>query len=123
MLSGDGDKQEIIIYCSPNREEKCCNGGPQIIPTLDDYYSGDYVEDVEFDNRWIIILVVNKINNNRSYWIIDKDFKLEDSHKNWPMSQGDTESFNKLIQSHIYGSFDLEGFINKKQELGIKLSF
>lgn len=123
MLSGNKDNEEIIIYCSPNRESDCCNGGPQIIPSMEDYYNGDYVENAKFDNRWIIILVVNEINNNKSYWIIDKNFELEEKYKNWPLSKEDGEIFYEIIQSHMYGPFSYDAFTKKKEELGVKLFF
>lgn len=127
LVEGDRLEDRIIVFCSP-KKRGCCKGGSYVIPTYENHYDkngryAEYVETAESNDRWIIIKSIALKNKEEKYWIIDKDFELEERFKDWPMEEGVSNDFDLLIQSKITGPLNLDMFNQKRKELEIGINF
>ncbi|MGQ1944643.1 hypothetical protein [Ornithobacterium rhinotracheale] len=89
------------------------------MPTFENHYDekgnyAEYVESVKSNNDWIIAKTIRIKDNKENYWIIRKDFSLENVDCN-------KINCDSIIQSHIIGSLDYREFLMKAKELGISL--
>jgi len=127
LLEGDKLEDRIIVFCSP-KKQGCCKGGSYVIPTHESHYDkngryAEYVETAEFNDRWIIVKSIALKNKEEKYWIIDKNFELEERFKNWTMDKVISDKFKKFIQSKILGPLNFTSFDDKTKELEIDLKF
>jgi len=111
LMQGDGSNEEIIIYCTTKKG--CCHSGISVIPS-NPSYTDTYIEEIGYDNNWIIAKSGNKIKKDyHAYWIIKKNFKINiDNCK---------DDCNKIIRNNVFGPFNNIEFTSKKNKLGIKL--
>lgn len=110
----DNDKKEesIIVYC-----EGDCHGGIYVIPTYERHATnGEYVEEATSDKKWVIAKTFEKKDNKENYYIISKDFNID----NMDCSKVNCDS---ILQSHVTGPLNLTKFKNKMQALHIELDF
>ncbi|HRN49565.1 MAG TPA: hypothetical protein PLS00_16645 [Niabella sp.] len=114
LVLWDNDKEgtAIIIYC-----DEPCHGGIQVLPTRErQWHSGEYVESAKSNSKWVIVKTYQKIAKQENYWIISKDFNLE----NVDCSQVNCDS---ILQSHVKGPMTQTGFRDTVHLLNIGLDF
>lgn len=98
----EADKDDIaIIYCT---SQTCCSSGIPIVPSKIIKY--------KYDSRWIIAKSANK--QQSTYWLIDKDFKVEFKYDS---------DMDKKILSYVTGPLDSVSFTQKLANLEIDLKF
>lgn len=110
LLAGDGDDENIIIYCTSNDE--CCNVGISIVPEISNIQR-EYVSEVGHSDTWITAKTISKNNNNVIYWILDSD-KI--GRKIDCVAKDCDTVLSKVV---VYQSSIKEDFIKKCDELGI----
>lgn len=125
LLKGDRLEDNVIIYCSGDKRG-CCTGGIYVIPTYEEHYDIDgkyneYVEEAKSNEKWIVVRTIQKSNKVR-YWLINKDFEVEDKYKDTPLSKKVGEELITLIQSQITGPLNASEYSMKIKELKINLS-
>ena len=93
----ESDKDHVAInYCT----SQCCDSGIPIVPSN--------ITEYNFNSKWIIAKSINSSTN--SYWIIEKEFKIEsDSH------------LREKIFNHVLGPLDSIDFRKKIDENKIEL--
>ena len=114
LLEGDRIEDRIIIFCNPKSKKKCCTSGSYLVPAsynehmINGKYA-EYVQMLESNDKWIIVqsLIINE--QKKNYWIIDKSFK-------------EVITYDEA-KPKVLGPFNIENFIKRKNDLGIKLSF
>lgn len=112
LWDNDKEKTAIIVYCEGN-----CHGGIQVLPTRESQTNnGEYVEEAIANKQWAIAKTNMLKNNKESFYIISKNFDI----KGLDCSRINCDS---ILQSHIVGPMDKEGFVNKKKSLNIDLDF
>ena len=102
-----------VVYCAVY-DIGGCRSGIYVLPTAENKNSM-YVETAKSNEKWIIAKTI-KINDNKDYWIISKDFSLENVDCN-------KVSCDSIIQSHVTGALNYQEFTVKTKELGIDLKF
>ncbi len=108
----DKEKTAIIVYC-----EGDCHGGIQVLPTRErQWYHGEYVEAAMFNKKWVIAKTYQKVDNRENYYLISKDFNIE----NVDCSEVKCDS---ILQSHVIGPLSLSEFENKKKTMNLSLVF
>ena len=115
----EGDKKEdrIIVYC-----EGDCHGGIYVVPTYERHYDSskqhyaEYVEEAVSNKKWVIAKTYQIQEKKENYWIISKDFNIE----NIDCSKVNCDS---ILQSHVTGPLNLVGLQTKMKGLNIDLDF
>jgi hypothetical protein len=90
-----------ILYCT---SPKCCYVGHTVVPTN--------VVSYKRNSKWIIARSEDK--GGISYWIIDKEFKIEFKYDS---------GMEKEIMSHVIGPLDSTAFNKELENLQIRLKF
>jgi hypothetical protein len=103
-----------IVYCS-KYDIGGCIAGIYVLPTADDKYYM-YVKSAKSNDKWVVAKTIRTADQKENYWIISKDFSLENVDCN-------SEDCDSIIQSHVTGALDNQEFITKTKELGIDLKF
>ncbi len=112
LWDNDKEKTAIIVYC-----EGDCHGGIQVLPIRERQTdSGEYVEEATSNKEWAIAKTLQIKDNKENYYIISKDFNIE----NVDCSKVNCDS---ILQSHVTGPLSLTEFENKKKVLNIELDF
>lgn len=119
LLDGDCREDRIIVYCS--NEDRICSGGIYVIPTYERHYNKDgryaeYVVEAESDKKWIVAKTFQIDEKKEYYWIIDKDFSLDNIDCN-------IANCDSIIQAHVTGPLNLHDFNNTVRELKIDIDF
>lgn len=104
-----------IVYCS-RYDMGGCVSGIYVIPTSVEETYSMYVSTAKYDDKWVIAKTIQVEDNQEHYWIIDKSFDIE-SVDCW------TANCDSILQSHVIGRLDSGGFVEKTQELDIRLRF
>jgi hypothetical protein len=91
FILSEYDNADIQILYS---EETCAASGIPIVPMT--------VLEYAYNTRWIIAKSGSKYNKESSYWIIDKDFKVEIIR--------DNDSTLNIIKSRVIGPLDSKKF-------------
>jgi hypothetical protein len=112
LLEGDKLTDKVVVYNT--KSFGCCYTGIPVIPA-DVVNPSTYVDGAKYNRKWIIVRSIN-MDQAESYWIIDKNFKLNLDN----CAEIDCDS---IIQSHVKGPFDLVSFNDKLKELNINLKF
>ena len=114
----DGDKKEdkVIVYCTGN-----CHGGIYMVPTYDRHYDSrgnyaEYLETADSDKKWVIAKTLLIKENKENYWIISKDFDIDD------LDCGKVNC-DSILQRHVVGPLSLNEFKDRKRTLGIAMDF
>lgn len=118
LLEGDRTEDRVIVYCS-GRIAGACTGGTYIVPSYARHMDTDgrYAEYVETakSNDDFIIAKTNQVQDKRvNYWIINKDFQINNC---------DNSNCDSIIQSHVLGPLEKSEFQKKTNELKINLKF
>lgn len=113
LLEGDRIEDRIIVYCTA-KEKGCCQSGSYIIPReygehFENGKYAQYVEKAESNGKWIIAQTKHLKSSNENYWIIEKNFDSKNSYQE--------------VNEYVFGPFTLEEFLNKKEELKIRVDF
>ena len=113
----EGDKKEdrVIAYCT-SESGGACVSGIYIIPSYEKRYTGEYVEEATSNKKWVIVKTIRKKEAKTNYWIISKDFNIE----NVDCSKVNCDS---ILQSYVTGPLNLSEFENKKRTFNIGLNF
>jgi len=109
LMSGDGDDETILIYCTTDLQtSSCCHSGIELIPQM--------VSHVNFNENWIIAKTEQGKNNG--FWIIKKtpdptkrissDSKVNELKAN-VFGPLDSLTFNAELQANNIG-LDLKKF-------------
>jgi hypothetical protein len=118
----EGDRREDRVIIFNDQKSGCVRGGTYILPTFERHYDNkgtsyaEYVEEVQFDNKWIIVKTDNILEGKKYYWIIDKKYE---SYQN-NCESNDCEG---IIFKHIDGPMELEEFSKLLQKNDINLQF
>ncbi len=128
IFEGDKLEDRVIIFCPPKKEEKCCTGGFYVIPTYENHYNdegsyAEYIDKAESNEHWIIAKSILKKNKTAQFWIINKDFDINDKYMDTPLSKDKGEDFMEFINSQITGPLDSLSFKKKVKELKVNLNF
>jgi hypothetical protein len=110
LLEGDKLTDKVIVYST--RSFGCSYTGIPVIPA-DVVNPSIYVESAKSNRKWIIVRS-EKIDQTESYWIVNKDFKLN-------LDNCAEMHCDSIIQSHVIGPLDLVAFNDKLKELKINL--
>lgn len=118
IFEGDKLEDRVIVYCT-GYSFGSCKAGIYVLPTYEKHYDekGNYAEYVETANsneKWIVAKTIRINENKENYWIISKDFSLENVDCN-------KVNCDSIIQSHVIGAFNYQEFTAMKKELGINL--
>lgn len=118
IFEGDKLEDRVIVYCT-GYSFGSCKAGIYVVPTYEKHYDekgnyAEYVETAKSNEIWIIAKTIQINGNKENYWIISKDFSLENIDCN-------KVSCDSIIQSHVIGALNYQEFSAKKKELGINL--
>jgi hypothetical protein len=113
LLEGDHIQDRVIVFCTGKSGGSCVSGIP-VIPSYKDLATW-YVQVAESNEKWVIAMAMNR-NKSNSYWIINKNFKVDLSN------YGKTDC-DSILQSHVIGPLNFAEFQNKIQELKTELDF
>jgi hypothetical protein len=113
LMEGEKTKDRIIVYCT-GRSAGYCYAGQPVIPSGRDTTTS-YIEEAVANEKWVIASAFSK-DKSRSYWIINKDFKIN-------ANECDTVNCDSIIQSHVIGPLQLTDFNKKRKSLKINLNF
>jgi hypothetical protein len=121
LLEGDSVEDRIIVYSDRRFLGVCQGGAVAVIPLYERQMdsSGHYAEYVEAaisNKKWVIVKTLRMKEKKENYWIISKDFDIEDL--DWSKVNCDS-----ILQSHVAGPFNLIEFKNRIKILGIDLDF
>ena len=111
LLEGDCKEDRIIVF--NDQKSGCIYGGTHILPTFERHYDNngtsyaEYVDEVQFDDQWIIVKTDNILEEKKHYWIIDKKYESY---------QNNCESIycDSIIFKYIDGPLGLEEFSDRK---------
>lgn len=120
IFEGDRLEDRVIVYCT-GYSFGSCKAGIYVVPTYEKHYDekgnyAEYVETAKSNEKWIIAKTIQINDNKENYWIISKDFSLENVDCN-------KVSCDSIIQSHVTGALNYQEFTAKTKELGINLKF
>ena len=104
-----------LVYCGSSDIGGCISGIYMLPENQYDKYTM-YVETAKSNDKWVIARSVNINDQSKNYWIIDKNFSLDDVDCN-------KSRCDSIIQLNVAGAFDLKDFKIRKQELDINLKF
>lgn len=104
-----------IVYCS-KYDIGGCIAGIYVIPSADDERYSMYVKTAKSDDKWVIAKTIRTVEQKKNYWIIDKNFSLEDV-------DCDALNCDSIIRSNVIGPLDAQQFGSKLAELKISLKF
>ena len=118
LLEGDRTEDRIIVYCSRRSADACMAGSP-IVPKYSRHmdsegHYAEYVETAKSNDNFIIAKTLKIKAKRANYWIISKDFGIDNCDK---------INCDSIIQSHVLGPFDQNEFQKKISELKIDLKF
>jgi hypothetical protein len=118
LLEGDRTEDRVIVYCS-GRSAGACMAGTFIVPSYSRHMDADgryaeYVETAKSNEEFIIAKTTQLKDKRANYWIINKDFKIDNC---------DNINCDSIIQSHVSGPLDQSEFQKKTSELKIDLKF
>ena len=117
LLEGDRMEDKVIVYCSA-KSVGVCKSGIYVVPTYERHYRdgnyAEYVEEAKSNGDWVIAKSVQIEDKKENYWIISKDFNLDNCDKT---------NCDSIIQSNVIGPLDYSQFKTKQIELGINLQF
>lgn len=113
LPEGDKIEDRVIVFCTDS--EGCCNGGLPIIPSNSDKETS-YVDEVRFDDKWIIVRTIDQDKLEKRYWIIDKTFKITEKYC-------DNIDCEGIISKYTKARLTEAEFEKKKTELGIQVAF
>ena len=118
LLEGDRIEDRIIVYCT-GRSGGACMAGTYIVPVYSRHYDStghyaEYVETAKSNDDFIIAKTLQVQDKRANYWIIDKDFSIDNCDK---------INCDSIIQSHVFGPFDKNEFQQKASELKLNLRF
>jgi hypothetical protein len=107
----------MIVYCLGQSGGVCMAGVP-IVPRYSQQFdkNGHYIEYVEIaraNKKFIVVRTLELKSKNKNYWIISKDFKLENCTSN---------NCDSIITSHLIGPLEYSVFQKKLSQLKINLS-
>jgi hypothetical protein len=117
LWDGDTKEDRIIVYC-----EGRCYGGIYVVPTYARHYDSsgqkyaEYVEEATSNKRWVIVKTYQIQEKKENYWLISKDFNIE----NLDCAKANCDS---ILQSHVTGPLSLSEFRSKLQTLNVDLDF
>jgi len=119
LLEGDCREDRIIVF--NNQIKGCVTGGIFILPVYERHmdskgYYAEFVDEVMFDNRWIIVKTSRIQENENLFWVIDKNYELELGHC-------ESTRCDSLVFKYISGPFDFEEFEIQTNKLNINLEF
>lgn len=112
LLEADKYEDRQVIYCTTN--DVCCNSGIPIIPAGADTLTS-HPERVKANDNWIIVESIN-LDKSKSYWVIDKNVKLD-------LNRCDVVDCDSILQSHVTGPMTMDDFNREKQSRNIQLHF
>lgn len=120
VFEGDKLEDKVIVYCT-GYSFGSCKSGIYVVPTYEEHYDekgnyAEYVETAEFDDKWVVVKTIRIENQKENYWIISKDFSLDDVDCN-------EINCDSIIQSHVIGALDYQKFNAKTKKLGINIKF
>lgn len=104
LMSGDGDDETILIYCTADLQaSSCCHSGIELIPQM--------VSHVNFNENWII--AKTEQGNSTGFWIIQKTPD--------PFKRISTESEANELKANVSGPLDSSTFKAELQANNIEL--
>lgn len=120
LLEGDKTQDRVIVYCT-GRSWGTCFTGIAVIPVYNRQYDNnghyaEYVKTAKSNRKWVIVKTYQMREQKENYWIIGKDFNIE----NVDCSKVNCDS---ILQSHVTGPLSLDDFNNEKKSLNINLNF
>jgi hypothetical protein len=118
LLEGDRVEDRVIVYCS-GRSAGACVAGTFIVPIYSRHmdsagHYAEYVETANADDKFIIAQTLQLKDKRKNYWIISKDFTIENC---------DNTNCDSLIQSHVIGPLDQNDFQKQIAEMKVDLKF
>lgn len=118
LLKGDRIEDRIIVYCT-GRSARACVAGTFIVPIYSRHMDStgryaEYVETAKSNDDFIIARTLHINDKKKNYWIISKNFSLDNCDK---------INCDSIIQSNVIGPLDYSQFKTKQIELGINLQF
>ena len=63
----------ILLGISYDR--KVWRSATHFIPTNDNIQLGEYVEEVVFDDKWVLVKTTHKVSHQKKFYIVDKGFR------------------------------------------------
>lgn len=116
LLEGDRIEDRIIVYCS-GRSGGACMAGTYIVPVYSRHMDSaghyvEYVETAKSNDDFIVAKTLLVKDKTANYWIINKDFRIDNCDK---------INCDSLIQSHVIGPLDKGEFQKKSSELQLNL--
>lgn len=107
VLEGDRVQDKIIVYCTGKSFGDCISGSYLIPKSYNEHFDSsghykEYVDDVAYNNKYIIATTFFIREQKKRYWLITKN--------------ADRDKF-------ILGPLDYEKFLLEKKERGITLDF
>lgn len=114
MMEWDGGGR--IIVQGSNIRGNTCYGGDRLIPTYENQYDStgnyaEYVVDAKADNYWVIAKTMNRLNNERKYYILSKQYDPNET------------TLEYIINTKIESFIDSCDFANKCQNYGIHIKW
>jgi hypothetical protein len=106
LLAGETEKNQAIVYCA---SDESCADGIYLVPQAK---GSEYVEDYKSNHDWILVRT-NK-DNNKYFWIINKDFTLGDEDCR-------DADCGKYIKTYVNGPLNYEDFIGSLEEFDIDM--
>lgn len=118
LLEGDRIEDRIIVYCS-GRSAGACIAGTFIVPIYSRHMDStgryaEYVETAKSNDDFIIARTLHINDKKKNYWVISKNFSLDNCDK---------MNCDSIIQSNVIGPLDYSQFKTKQIDLGINLQF
>ena len=118
LLEGDRTEDRVIVYCN-GRSAGTCYIGTFIVPIYSRHYAStghyaEYVDTAKSNDDFIIARTLHISDMKKNYWIISKNFSIENCDK---------MKCDSIIQSHVIGPLDYSQFKAKQGELDIDLQF
>ncbi len=119
LLEGDRTEDRLIVYCT-GKSAGACKGGIPVIPTYARHYDdkgryAEYVETAKSSGNWILAKSIQIKNKKENYWIISKNFDIENLNC-------DKINCDSIIQSHVTGPLSIIDFQKKIKELNMSIS-
>jgi len=120
VFEGDRLEDRVIVYCT-GYSLGSCKAGIYVVPNYEEHYDekgnyAEYVENARSDDKWVIAKTIRTVEQKKNYWIINKNFNLEDV-------DCDELNCDSIIRSNVIGPLDAQQFGSKLTELKISLKF
>lgn len=121
LLEGDRIEDRIIVKCSGWSFKECISGSYLIPRSYNNHFDNnghylEYVETVKSNKKWVIAKSIQIKEKQENYWIISKDFDIE----NLDCTKVNCDS---ILQSRVTGPLSSSDFKSKKSALNINLNF